>query len=156
MSKTLSELVAEIVLAQAQRRDFNPNEISEFSIHTAQAFRIIQDVERGGDFPIEGDDKETSKAKSTIMENPLDSISDDSVTCLECGSIFKQLSYKHLQTHNLTPEEYRAKYGFSKKQPLIARSVSEERGNRMKLSGLVDKMQSARQAKIKELKQESV
>ena len=53
MAKSLSELVAEIVLTQSQRLDLDADEITRLSLQTAQAFKVIQQVERGGDFPPE-------------------------------------------------------------------------------------------------------
>ena len=41
----------------------------------------------------------------------------DGVICLECGSIFKYLP-GHLCKHNLSSEEYRAKWGYNRTTPL--------------------------------------
>jgi predicted transcriptional regulator len=161
MAKSLSELVAEIVLTQSQRRDLDADEITRLSLQTAQAFKLIQQVERGGEFPPELNLQSTQSAppfsqtpaaeesKKPTM-NPLESIKKDAIICLECGTAFKQISYKHLQSHGLTPAEYREKYGFSKRQALTAKSVSEQRGERMKQSGLVAKMQEGRRSKTTE------
>jgi predicted transcriptional regulator len=54
------------------------------------------------------------------------SIARNSITCLECGSTFKQLS-RHLRDHNLDAHSYRAKYGILRTQPLAARSVTAMR-----------------------------
>jgi len=158
MAKSLSELVAEIVLTQSQRRDLDADEITRLSLQTAQAFKVIQQVERGGDFPPESILQSMQTASQAFQTpaaeepkkptmKPMDSIKKDEIICLECGASFKQISYKHLQTHDLTPEVYREKYGFKKRQPLTARAVSEERGKRMKASGLVAKMQEGRRSK---------
>ena len=67
--------------------------------------------------------------------NPVDakaSIKERSITCLECGKAFKVLTKKHLAAHNLTPEEYRAKYGYKKGAPLAAKSLQRERRKKMK------------------------
>lgn len=158
MAKSLSELVAEIVLTQSQRRDLDADEITRLSLQTAQAFKLIQQVERGGEFPPELNLQSIQSAPQSSQTpapeeskkptmNPMESIGNEKITCLECGKAFKQISYKHLQSHGLTPEEYRAKYGFSKRQALTARSVSEKRAERMKQSGLVAKMQEGRRSK---------
>lgn len=162
MARSLSELVAEIVLAQAQRRDFDPEEITRLSIQTAQAFKIIQEVERGGDFTSESVQKlmqpqpivneevsvnEDDELKKKI-KNASGSIGDTFITCLECGAAFKQLTYKHLQMHKLTPQAYRLKYGFNKRQPLAARVISEERAELVRKSGLVEKMQAGRRSRV--------
>ena len=55
------------------------------------------------------------------------SIAKRTVTCLECGASFKQLSRRHLQDHGLDGRLYRAKYGIPRTQPLSARSVTAMR-----------------------------
>ncbi len=166
MAKSLSELVAEIVLAQSERRDLDADEITRLSLQTAQAFKTIQQMEKGINIPTESlfpaaepaqhpvATPEEQADKSCVQEeplkpkkNPLDSIKKDEIICLECGQAFKQISFKHLKMHGLTPEEYRTKHGFSKRQPLTARSVSEKRGERVKESGLAAKMQEGRRKK---------
>jgi len=64
--------------------------------------------------------------------NPAKSIKENSVVCLECGKSFKVLTKKHLDTHGLTPEEYRAKWGMKKNTPLASKSLARERRNKMK------------------------
>jgi predicted transcriptional regulator len=160
MAKSLSELVAEIVLTQSQRRDLDADEITRLSLQTAQAFKLIQQVERGGEFPPELNLQSPQSAPQSSQTpapeeskkpsmNPMDSIKQDEIICLECGTAFKQISYKHLQAHGLTPAEYREKNGFSKRQALTARSVSEKRSEMVK-SGLADKMQEGRRMKKSE------
>ncbi len=46
-----------------------------------------------------------------------EAVQKDGVICLECGSIFKYLP-GHLCKHNLTSEEYRAKWGYNRTTPL--------------------------------------
>ena len=55
------------------------------------------------------------------------SIKENSVTCLECGKVCKVLTVRHLVTHGLTTDEYRAKYGMKKGTPLVAKSLARER-----------------------------
>jgi predicted transcriptional regulator len=64
--------------------------------------------------------------------DPKKSIKERSITCLECGKVFKVLTKKHLAPHGLTPEEYRDKYGMKKKTPLVSKSLQRERRRKMK------------------------
>jgi len=64
--------------------------------------------------------------------DPKKAIRESSITCLECGKAFKVLTKKHLAVHGLTPEEYRAKYGYRKGQALCAKSLVRERRKKMK------------------------
>ncbi len=55
------------------------------------------------------------------------SIHKHTVTCLECGVAFRQLSARHLRTHDLNPRSYRVKYGMPGTQTLSAREVTARR-----------------------------
>jgi len=96
--------------------------------------------------------KETTAKKPTTsipaME-PMDSILEDKIICLECGKEFKQISHTHLKNHELTPKEYRKKHRLPKKQPLTARFLSEKRKQKAKESGLGSRLKSLREAKQK-------
>jgi predicted transcriptional regulator len=51
------------------------------------------------------------------------------VICLECGSIFKYLP-GHLCKHNLSSEEYRAKWGYNRTTPLERLSLAGKKAQR--------------------------
>jgi predicted transcriptional regulator len=55
------------------------------------------------------------------------SLTRQTVTCLECGDTFKQLSNRHLKIHGLDTRSYRTKYGIPRTQPLAARTTTERR-----------------------------
>lgn len=59
--------------------------------------------------------------------DPKKAIRENSIICLECGASAKTLGKKHLATHGLTPEEYRAKYGYKKGKGLVCKSLSRLR-----------------------------
>lgn len=80
---------------------------------------------------------------------PMDSIREDNIICLECGKEFKQISHTHLKRHELTPKEYRKKYHLPAKQPLTARSLSEKRKQKARESGLGSRLKRLREAKQK-------
>ena len=64
------------------------------------------------------------------------SIAPDYIVCLEDGKKFKSLK-RHLRTHyNLTPEEYREKWGLPADYPMVAPSYSETRSRLAKDNGL--------------------
>jgi predicted transcriptional regulator len=63
-------------------------------------------------------------------------IFDDHVICMECGSHMKMLK-RHLQTvHNLTPAQYRAKWSLPSDYPMVARQYAALRSSLAKESGL--------------------
>ncbi len=64
------------------------------------------------------------------------SIAKDYIVCLEDGKKFKSLK-RHLRTtYNMSPEEYRAKWGLPKDYPMVAPSYSESRSQLAKQMGL--------------------
>jgi predicted transcriptional regulator len=64
------------------------------------------------------------------------SISADYIICLEDGKKFKSLK-RHLRTrYNLSPEEYRAKWGLPADYPMVAPNYALARSNLAKKMGL--------------------
>jgi predicted transcriptional regulator len=64
------------------------------------------------------------------------SISPDYIVCLEDGKKFKSLK-RHLRTqYNLTPEQYRSKWGLPKNYPMVAPSYAAARSRLAKEMGL--------------------
>jgi predicted transcriptional regulator len=57
------------------------------------------------------------------------SIQPDYLICLECEKKFKSLKL-HLQSHDLTPNAYRAKWGLSPAYPMSAPNYSASRSTR--------------------------
>lgn len=55
------------------------------------------------------------------------SIKKHSVECLICGAVFKQLSARHLSTHDLDPRTYRQRFGIPSTQPLSAKATTAMR-----------------------------
>lgn len=64
------------------------------------------------------------------------SIAPDYLICLEDGKKFKSLK-RHLRTHyNMSPEEYREKWGLPTDYPMVAPNYSETRSRLAKDNGL--------------------
>ncbi len=64
------------------------------------------------------------------------SIGDDYIICLEDGKKLKMLK-RHLRTtYNLTPEEYRAKWGLPSDSPMVAPNYAKQRSQFAKKIGL--------------------
>ena len=120
MSKTLVQMTAEIIQSQIGSKQMSTDEIKAALNDTFQALKALQDAESGGVVVTESEE-----INSTL--DPKKSIQKNKVVCLECGQEFKMLSPKHLASHSLTAKEYRKKYGFSARQPLCAKALSEKR-----------------------------
>ncbi len=64
------------------------------------------------------------------------SVTPDFIVCLEDGKKFKSLK-RHLRTHyNLSPEEYREKWGLPSDYPMVAPNYSATRSKLAKDNGL--------------------
>lgn len=72
----------------------------------------------------------------TPAVNPKRSVQPDYIICLEDGKKFKSLR-RHLMTHhNLTPDEYREKWGLKADYPMVAPNYAAQRSALAKASGL--------------------
>ena len=75
------------------------------------------------------------------------SIKPDYIVCLEDGKKLKMLK-RHLMTHyNLTPDQYRQKWGLSADYPMVAPNYAEQRRTLAKSIGLGTKRRRTRGAK---------
>ncbi len=68
---------------------------------------------------------------------PIDaSVTPDAIICLEDGKPFKTLK-RHLRTaYDMSPDEYRARWGLSKDYPMVAPNYSAKRAATAKAIGL--------------------
>jgi len=115
MSKSLVEMSAEIVAAQASHRALTPEEIADSLRRTFQTLKEIQQLGNGTEF------------EEAVSRDPQASIQRNQVMCLECGKSFKLLSNRHLALHSLTPRAYKQKHGIRMTQALSARTLSARR-----------------------------
>jgi predicted transcriptional regulator len=77
-------------------------------------------------------DREDAKPKIAIKK----SVMPDYIICLEDGKKFKSLK-RHLRTHyNLSPEEYREKWGLPPDYPMVAPNYASARSQLAKKMGL--------------------
>ena len=72
----------------------------------------------------------------TPAVNPKRSVTDDYIVCLEDGKKLKMLK-RHLSTaHDMTPVEYRAKWGLPHDYPMVAPAYARKRQELAKKIGL--------------------
>ncbi|MEF2144593.1 MAG: MucR family transcriptional regulator [Desulfovibrionaceae bacterium] len=110
----------EIVRAQASVRTMTEEEITSMVQNLASGIKTI----------IEGGEVATEKAEPAT--DPKKAIREKSIICLESGKAFKVLTKRHLAKFGLTPDEYREKWGYAKKTPLVCKSLQRERRKKMK------------------------
>ena len=64
------------------------------------------------------------------------SVAPEAIICLEDGKQFKSLKRHLITYHQLSPEQYRAKWGLSSDYPMVAPNYSQTRSALAKQSGL--------------------
>ena len=82
--------------------------------------------------------KEEIKEEKLVVD-PKKAIREKSIVCLECGKSFKVLTKKHLASHDLTPDEYREKWGYKKGTALVAKGLARARRKKMQSMKLWEK-----------------
>ncbi len=89
-------------------------------------------------------------ALSELRSHPEKAITRSYVISLESGDKFKQITARHLSKFGLTPAEYRAKWGYSKRQPLVARQLSAKRRKTALDNRLGERLAEARRRRLAE------
>ncbi len=118
MEDSLREAL-EIVKAQASVRNMTEDEINSMIKTLSEGIRnVVEEV------PME-------RSQAAPAVEPAKAIREKSVVCLECGKPFKVLTKKHLAKHELTPEEYKEKWGYKKGTSLVAKALARDRRKKM-------------------------
>lgn len=129
----LIELTADVVAAYVSHNALSPTDLS----------RLISDVHaalKGLHSAAAPEPVEDLKPAVPVRK----SVSADYIVCLEDGKKFKSLK-RHLRTHyNLSPEEYREKWGLPADYPMVAPNYSATRSRLAKDNGLGRKAAPAR------------
>src|SRR3989337_1738899 len=124
--RSLVDLTAEIVAAYVSKNTVAQTELPKLigEVHRALSGAISQPSAR----------EELADAKPAVTVKK--SITPDYLICLEDGKKFKSLK-RHLRTeYDMSPEEYRAKWGLPPDYPMVAPTYSEARSRLAKTIGL--------------------
>ncbi len=146
MAKLLTEMAADIAAAQASHSTMSGEEIGEFLKKTFRALKALKELEDSGASLEQPADK---LFESQVKLDPRRSIRRNKVICLVCGKEFKQLTSRHLKDHGLSLKDYRKRYGFSARESLAAKTLTNKRKKRAMESGLGEKLKNARKARKK-------
>jgi predicted transcriptional regulator len=124
-------LAAEIAAAYVANNSIAPAEIPALlrSIHAS-----LREI--GGAAPAEREEPVEAAAPPKPAV-PIDkTVSPDHIVCLEDGQSFRSLK-RHLGTaHNMTPQQYREKWGLPADYPMVAPNYAEARSEMAKKIGL--------------------
>jgi predicted transcriptional regulator len=123
----LLELTANIVAAY----------VGNNAVAEADLPRLIATIYRALETAPEGGAERTADAAELKPAVPVrKSITPDYIICLEDGKKFKSLK-RHLRTHyDLSPEQYREKWGLPLDYPMVAPNYAEARSSLAKKIGL--------------------
>ncbi len=124
----LIDLAADIVSAYVSNNAINSAELPSLIKDT---YAALQESSSGAAEP----EPEPLKPAVSIKK----SITPDYLICLEDGKQFKSLK-RHIRTHyDLTPEEYREKWGLPHDYPMVAPNYAKARSRLAKKMGLGQK-----------------
>ncbi|WP_274630842.1 MucR family transcriptional regulator [Arvimicrobium flavum] len=124
-TQQLLELTADVTSAYVSN---NPVPASELAALIAQVHLSMSQLANPG--PASADEP----LKPAV--NPKRSVHDDYIVCLEDGKQFKSLK-RHLMTHhNMTPDQYRAKWNLPADYPMVAPAYAAARSALAKKMGL--------------------
>ena len=124
--RNVIDLTAEIVAAY----------VAKNAVAQAELPKLINEVHRAltgvaGGVPLR---EEAAEAKPAVTIKK--SLTADYLICLEDGKKFKSLK-RHLRTHyNLSPEDYREKWGLPHDYPMVAPNYAQARSQLAKKMGL--------------------
>ncbi len=119
------ELAVEIVAAYISNNSVPTTELPALisTIHSA----LVSTTETGREAPVETRKPAVSARKS---------VTSDYIVCLEDGKRFKSLK-RHLRTqYDLSPEDYREKWGLAPDYPMVAPNYAKARSLLAKEMGL--------------------
>ena len=129
---TLLTLTADIVAAHVSNNSVAVNDLPSLinNVHSALA-----GISPGSSAP---------EAKQEPKVSIRASIKPDYIVCLEDGKKLKMLK-RHLMTHyQMTPDDYRRKWGLSSDYPMVAPNYAEQRRKLAKAIGLGTKRRKTR------------
>ncbi|RST31687.1 transcriptional regulator [Sphingomonas ginkgonis] len=135
--ETLITLTADIVAAHVSNNSVSVNDLPQ----------LIQNVH--GALAGLGGTQAAPEAKPEPKVPVRTSVKPDYIVCLEDGKKLKMLK-RHLMTHyNMTPEQYRTKWGLAADYPMVAPNYAEQRRTLAKSIGLGTKRRKSAGARAR-------
>jgi predicted transcriptional regulator len=122
MPQSILEMAKDLVMAQIAAYRLSPEEMRTALHQTYASLKSLQSLEDAN-----GSVVVVTPETPPESINWKKSITKYTVTCLECGASFKQLSGRHLKDHGLDGRSYREKYSIPRTQPLAAKETTLKR-----------------------------
>lgn len=145
--KTVLELVAEIVSAHASNTTLTTDQLVQELQIVHATLKNLEEGATPAETPQTAQD-EVKESRLTIRQ----AFKRDEVVCMECQrGGFKTLK-KHLSSaHQLTPGQYRKKFGIKSTQKLAAKNFSDARRQAAEERGMGDVLAKAREKRMANL-----
>ena len=119
--------------------------VSNNSVPSTELPTLIQSVHRALSGVSSGNEVQEQAPREPAVPVKK-SVNPDFIVCLEDGRKFKSLK-RHLRTkYNMSPEEYRSKWGLPKDYPMVAPNYAKARSDLAKQMGLGQGGRAARGA----------
>jgi len=77
-----------------------------------------------------------------LRRDPRQAVEEDHIVCLICAVRFRQLTNTHLRAHQLTAADYKARFGYNRRRPLMCRSLARLYAERAVRNGLADQIRT--------------
>ena len=78
----------------------------------------------------------------SLRRDPRQAVEEEHIVCLICAVRFRQLTNTHLRAHQLTASDYKARFGYNRRRPLMCRSLARLYAERAVRNGLADQIRS--------------
>lgn len=111
----------EIVSGYLAQNRLSPQDLPEF---IRQVHGVLSDIKDGGAI--------AAPSKPVPAVDPKKSVHNDYIICLEDGIKMKSLKRYLAKKYNMTPEQYREKWGLPRDYPMVCRSYSKMRSEMAK------------------------
>lgn len=73
---------------------------------------------------------------ATLRRDPRQAVEEERIICLICGGSFRQLTNTHLRGHQIVAAEYKLRFGYNRRRPLMCRMLLRLYAERAIRSGL--------------------
>jgi len=124
-SHSIAEMTTRIVSAYVANNGVEPDQVSQVIQSVAQDLKGLQTGETGGG---------AGDAEPAV--SPRKSIGRDHLVCLVCGRKQKALKRHLAKAHDLTPQQYRERFGLRPDYPMVAPNTSKRRSEIARSIGL--------------------
>lgn len=137
----LLEMALEISKALADAKLVQADDMPDVIRKTLGALREFNRVQASGDSQgIVGASHASTKGMRRVEDGPVvpvaESVKDDHIVCLEDGKKLRMLKRYLKAQFDMSPDEYRAKWGLPHDYPMTCPDLAEKRSGYAKKSGL--------------------